>query len=128
MCCPLSSMPTAREKHGRKLATASGASMVCFLIVLRLMSNMVPCSFLDTLFVAIDANFRLKRKNVSSHESDPGLSKGLSYFVEDTRYREHIKNYISEAELVSYAVGISFRAHLNFVFRSRKARAPVMTP
>ncbi|KAF8166405.1 hypothetical protein BJ912DRAFT_1025886 [Pholiota molesta] len=57
--------------------------------------------FLDTLFVAMDANFRLKRKNVSSHESDPGLSKGLSYFVEDTRYRDHIKNYISEAELKS---------------------------
>ncbi|KAF8170553.1 hypothetical protein BJ912DRAFT_933216 [Pholiota molesta] len=54
--------------------------------------------FLDTLFISIDANFRLKRKNVSSHDSDPGLSKGYSYFVEETRYREHLKNYISEKE------------------------------
>ncbi|KAF8170968.1 hypothetical protein BJ912DRAFT_860833 [Pholiota molesta] len=54
--------------------------------------------FLDTLFIAIDANFRLKRKNVSSHEADPGLSNGFSYFVEDTDYRTHLKNYSSEIE------------------------------
>ena len=32
--------------------------------------------YLYALFLALDANFRLKRKNVSSDEADPGLSKG----------------------------------------------------
>ncbi|KJA23493.1 hypothetical protein HYPSUDRAFT_137710, partial [Hypholoma sublateritium FD-334 SS-4] len=54
--------------------------------------------YLDTLFISIDANFRLKRKNVSNNEVDPGLSQGWSYFVEETAYRDHIKNYISEVE------------------------------
>ena len=57
--------------------------------------------FLDTLFVALDANFRLKRKNVSNHKADPGLSHGWSYFVEETTYREHLKNHIKEEEPVS---------------------------
>lgn len=78
-----------------------------FVILGLFMSDIVSGSFLDTLFVALDANFRLKRKNVSSHESDPGLSQGFSYFVEETRYCEHLKNYISEAELVSCLLCVS---------------------
>ncbi|KAK0465774.1 hypothetical protein IW261DRAFT_1613327 [Armillaria novae-zelandiae] len=31
----------------------------------------------DTLYVGMDANFRLERFNVSSEDKDPGLSKGL---------------------------------------------------
>lgn len=38
--------------------------------------------FLYSLFLAIDANFRLKRKAVSSDMADPGLCNGLAYFVE----------------------------------------------
>ncbi|KAI6096267.1 hypothetical protein EDD16DRAFT_1774867 [Pisolithus croceorrhizus] len=37
-------------------------------------------------FVAIDANFRLKRKHVSSDGIDPSLSDGWGYFVEDSQY------------------------------------------
>jgi hypothetical protein len=56
--------------------------------------------YLHTAFLAIDANFRLKRKNVSSHMADPGLSKGWAYFVEETAYKSHLANYKSEKELV----------------------------
>ncbi|KAG1902462.1 uncharacterized protein F5891DRAFT_1186576 [Suillus fuscotomentosus] len=45
------------------------------------------------LFLAIDANFRLARKNVSSDEVDPGLSWGLSYFVEEHEF----KSFLNEA-------------------------------
>jgi len=38
-------------------------------------------------FIAIDANFRLKRKNVSNDATDPSLSHGWAYFVEDAEYR-----------------------------------------
>lgn len=89
------------------------------------MSNLVAISFLDTLFIAIDANFRLKRKNVSSHESNPGLSKGFSYFVEETTYRDHLKNYMSEAEPVSGMASVL--SLVGLMSCSRKARVRVMT-
>ncbi|KAJ8700507.1 hypothetical protein PTI98_003522 [Pleurotus ostreatus] len=47
-------------------------------------------NWLHTLFIGIDANFRLKRKNVSSDVLDPGLSQGWSYFVEDKTYQAHV--------------------------------------
>ncbi len=47
-------------------------------------------SWLHALFIGIDANFRLKRKNVSNDTLDPGLSRGWAYFVEDTAYQAHV--------------------------------------
>ncbi|KAG6836052.1 hypothetical protein H0H93_011949 [Arthromyces matolae] len=46
--------------------------------------------FLYTQFVGIDANFRLKRKHVSSEERDPSLGGGWAFFVEETEYKNHI--------------------------------------
>ncbi|KAG2746737.1 hypothetical protein P692DRAFT_201840841 [Suillus brevipes Sb2] len=43
-------------------------------------------------YFAIDANFRLVRKNVSSDSVDPGLSKGWSYFVEETGFKLFLKD------------------------------------
>ncbi|KAG1797171.1 hypothetical protein EV424DRAFT_1592838 [Suillus variegatus] len=39
------------------------------------------------IFLAIDANFRLARKNVSSDAVDPGLRNGWSYVVEEKGYK-----------------------------------------
>ncbi|KAG1843213.1 hypothetical protein F4604DRAFT_1918947 [Suillus subluteus] len=44
------------------------------------------------LFLAIDANFRLARKNVSSDVVDPGLSRGWSYFVEDCEFKSFLND------------------------------------
>jgi hypothetical protein len=44
------------------------------------------------LFLAINANFRLKRKDVSSEEEDPGLSKGWAFFGEVGQYMKHLKD------------------------------------
>lgn len=41
--------------------------------------------------MGLDANFRLKRKTVSSDDRDPGLNRGWAYFVEETAYKEHIR-------------------------------------
>ncbi|KAF9017820.1 hypothetical protein BDZ89DRAFT_1140448 [Hymenopellis radicata] len=49
--------------------------------------------WLYRLFLAIDANFRLKRLNVSSRERDPALNNGNAYFVEDTLFAAFIKTY-----------------------------------
>ncbi|KAG1788040.1 uncharacterized protein HD556DRAFT_1434199 [Suillus plorans] len=43
--------------------------------------------WLYALFLAIDANFRLARKNVSSDQMDPGLNRGWAYFVEERQYK-----------------------------------------
>jgi hypothetical protein len=40
-----------------------------------------------SLFIGIDANFKLKRKRVSSIKADPSLSRGWAYFVEETKYK-----------------------------------------
>ncbi|KAG2750180.1 hypothetical protein P692DRAFT_20874680 [Suillus brevipes Sb2] len=42
------------------------------------------------LFLAIDANFRLKRKLVSSDSVDPSLNAGSCYFVEETAYKQYL--------------------------------------
>ncbi|KAF8155970.1 hypothetical protein B0H34DRAFT_783611 [Crassisporium funariophilum] len=49
--------------------------------------------FLYRLFLAIDANFRLKRKKVSSYEADPGLSKGWAYFLPEDEYKSFLKAF-----------------------------------
>ncbi|KAJ7024119.1 hypothetical protein C8F04DRAFT_1192750 [Mycena alexandri] len=49
--------------------------------------------FLYALFLAIDANFRMKRKQVSSEESDPGLNNGAMFFSEVTQYMAHVKEH-----------------------------------
>ncbi|KAF8900966.1 hypothetical protein CPB85DRAFT_1228097 [Mucidula mucida] len=49
--------------------------------------------WLYRLFLAIDANFRLKRLTVSSRERDPALNNGNAYFVEETRFAAFLKTY-----------------------------------
>ncbi|KAG1747183.1 uncharacterized protein EDB91DRAFT_1235939 [Suillus paluster] len=43
------------------------------------------------LFLAIDANFRLKCWMVSTDRRDPGLSKGWGYFVEESKYKRYLR-------------------------------------
>ncbi|TFK88753.1 hypothetical protein K466DRAFT_488291 [Polyporus arcularius HHB13444] len=47
-------------------------------------------SWLYCLFLAMDANFRLRRKNVSSDDVDPDLNKGSAYIVEEQAYKAHL--------------------------------------
>jgi hypothetical protein len=57
--------------------------------------------WLHALFIGIDANFRLKRKNVSSDSADPDLGRGFAYFVEESRYKDYLVNHQGEVEPVS---------------------------
>ncbi|KAF9549373.1 hypothetical protein CPC08DRAFT_648216, partial [Agrocybe pediades] len=47
------------------------------------------------LFLEIDANFQMKRMNVSSDERDPGLNKGYSYRVEASKFKDYLSTYDS---------------------------------
>ncbi|KAI0057515.1 hypothetical protein BV25DRAFT_1812302 [Artomyces pyxidatus] len=49
------------------------------------------------LLLAIDANFKLKRKNRKTH--DVQLMNGWSYFVEENAYQEHLAKHKDEAEM-----------------------------
>ncbi|KAK7025934.1 hypothetical protein VNI00_015849 [Paramarasmius palmivorus] len=55
--------------------------------------------FLYTLFLAVDACFRLKRKMVSSEVLDPGFGTGWSYMVPDEPYRRYLLEMTSATEL-----------------------------
>lgn len=50
-------------------------------------------------FIGIDANFRLKRMNVSSDERDPGLNKGYAYVVEEIKYKKYLAEYDTKIPL-----------------------------
>ncbi|KAF8867909.1 hypothetical protein BD779DRAFT_1463136, partial [Infundibulicybe gibba] len=54
--------------------------------------------YVHSLFLAIDANFRLRRKDVSSDKADPSLSRGYSYFVEEGEYKEYLRTCDKQPE------------------------------
>ena len=58
-------------------------------------------SWLYALFIALDANFRLKRKAISSDEADPSLSSGWAYFVDECAYKEYLKTQVNVVQPVS---------------------------
>jgi hypothetical protein len=57
-------------------------------------------SWLYALFLAIDANFRLKRKVISKDSVDPSLSRGWAYFVEEQAYKDFLHENVDVAQEV----------------------------
>lgn len=57
--------------------------------------------WLYALFLAIDANFRLKRKLVSSDTTDPSLNRGTASFIEESAFKEYLQGYNVQEEIVS---------------------------
>ncbi|KAJ6488289.1 hypothetical protein C8R47DRAFT_1216093 [Mycena vitilis] len=55
--------------------------------------------FLYTIFLAMDACFRLKRRLVSSDLRDPGLGTGWAYFVEQEPYRKYLLTVTNQKEM-----------------------------
>ncbi|KAJ7898272.1 hypothetical protein B0H14DRAFT_2332228 [Mycena olivaceomarginata] len=60
--------------------------------------------FLEGLFLAIDANFRLKRKDVSTEERDPGLGNGWAFFGDVDAYMDHVKRHWNRTQERSHCV------------------------
>ena len=55
--------------------------------------------YIYLLILAIDANFRLKRRAVSNDARDPSLMSGYGYFVQDSSYREHILSHADQDDV-----------------------------
>jgi hypothetical protein len=53
--------------------------------------------FLYTLFLAVDANFKLKGKDRGINDLE--LAPGWASFVEEGRYQEHIVQYVDQSEV-----------------------------
>ncbi|KAG2103746.1 uncharacterized protein F5147DRAFT_746673 [Suillus discolor] len=54
--------------------------------------------WLYAVFLAIDANFRLKRRNISSDQADPSLSKGWVYFVDKKDYKAFLAEHLTDVQ------------------------------
>ncbi|KAG2108875.1 hypothetical protein DEU56DRAFT_874521 [Suillus clintonianus] len=54
--------------------------------------------WLYAIFVAIDANFRLKRRDVSNEDVDPSLSKGWAYFMEEKGYKTFLAQHLGDEQ------------------------------
>lgn len=77
--------------------------------------------FLYMLILAMDANFRLCNKLRTRKRGDPELGPGWAYFVESTKYKDHVKNYVSETD-VSHRFSLwIISLNGDFVFRSAPA-------
>ncbi|KAG1759433.1 hypothetical protein EDD22DRAFT_981037 [Suillus occidentalis] len=66
-------------------------------------------SWLYGLFLVINANFCLKRCAVSSDETDPSLSRGWAYFVEEKSYKSYILDRaedVQEAHFLTLSMGV----------------------
>lgn len=46
--------------------------------------------------MGLDANFRLKRMNISSDDRDPGLNHGYAYVVENKKFKNYLMEYDSK--------------------------------
>jgi hypothetical protein len=66
--------------------------------------------FLYALFLAMDANFRLKRKDVSSEEKDPGLGDGWSFYCSVEEYMAHVKKHWDTPQEVGWEVHFWIRS------------------
>jgi len=66
--------------------------------------------WLYSLFLAIDANFRLKLKNRKI--KDPEVGSGWAYFVENSRYIGHVSQNANDAEVSNFSYGDSFYSRL----------------
>jgi hypothetical protein len=55
---------------------------------------------LYALFIALDGNFRLKWKKVSSEERDPSLNDGWGFFVKNWPYQEHLEKHWDQKQEV----------------------------
>ena len=61
--------------------------------------------WLYTLFLAVDANFRLKLKNRGIN--DPDIGSGWAYFVENQQYTKHVSQNTNDVEVGRFPLNTS---------------------
>ncbi|EIW81617.1 hypothetical protein CONPUDRAFT_73294 [Coniophora puteana RWD-64-598 SS2] len=62
--------------------------------------------FLYALFLAMDANFRLKSRDRGPSPADLELHDGLAYFVKTEPYKDHLKRFDKQKDVLHYGLPI----------------------
>lgn len=62
-------------------------------------SHLIMLRWLFALFIAVDANFRLKLK--ARGIRDPEIGSGWTYFVEQLEYEKHVRKHWDEKDVRS---------------------------
>ena len=88
---PGRNLPPEWENESRDKAYA------LFYILTPQHSMTIQHRWLYSLFIAIDANFRLKLKTRGIN--DPELGSGLAYFVNAPKFEAHLKSHVEEEEV-----------------------------
>ncbi|KAI0703791.1 hypothetical protein BC835DRAFT_1230192, partial [Cytidiella melzeri] len=81
--------------------------------------------YLYTVVVALDANFRLRRRAISNEMRDPALGSGWGYFVEDNRYRGYLQDRTEDDE-ISTCTGFAALMSANSKFTKGYATSGVI--
>lgn len=81
-----------------------GERFISFVSTLIEFYDLLPdiSSHLYILYLAVDANFKLKGKDRGIQ--DPELGPGWGLFVEETRYQQHLANYIDQPEVTHLSI------------------------
>jgi hypothetical protein len=87
--CPTCPQPGFNLKFGWELELHECRYVIIYISLLLL----IFLRYIRQLFLALDANFHLKRRNVSSEEADPSFSDGWSYFVSKLKYKAYLEAY-----------------------------------
>ena len=93
-------MSASRTEFASGLGEGAGGQSVCPFLNSMLHSMTICSRWLFSLFIAIDANFRLKLK--SRGIKDPELGSGLAYFVDATKFEAHLKSHTNEDDVSIY--------------------------
>ena len=109
MCCTMSSMSSTQKEH---------SSFVTNEVSCRVHEQawvwLTYCRDIDALFIALDANFRLRCHVVSNNEIDPSLSQGWGYFVEDTAFKAYLHDHKGDIqEGCSYSMDLLVHPQFN---------------
>ncbi len=74
-------------------------------------ARLILFRFLFTLFLAIDANFKLKNKDrgIKDFELDPGYG----CYVENSRYKSHLAQYVDQQEVYYYYLVCKLKANIH---------------
>jgi hypothetical protein len=56
------------------------------------------------MFIAIDANFRLKNQLVSNYSQDPGLGIGWAYMMPREGYESYVLSRAKDDDVSSYSL------------------------
>lgn len=97
-------MPATGKEPPQRLGQSSGSNKVSSGSLLASHGLMDTSRWLYTLFLMMDANFRARCKDRGF--DDISLASGWAYYVEESRYHEHLKARSGDKQDVCYSLSV----------------------